>query len=157
MAGYPRTNLPTDGSRQDQFAITLSVGGNDYGFWDKKTGGELDSDEVKYYPGATDQSVSLGGRLNPGNVVLQRLYDRVDDHQGNANHNIGKLLLAVGKQQCVITQRPLDPDGNPFGNRIVWNGTLKRVLVPDVDSEGTGAALIEVEITVAGVPASVAP
>jgi hypothetical protein len=150
--GYPRTNLPTDGSRQDQFAITLQVGTTSWGFWDKKTGGELDSDEVKYYPGATDQSVSLGGRLVPGNVTLQRLYDRKDDHP-----KIGSLLNAVGKQTAVVTQRPLDPDGNPFGNRIVWNGTLKRVLVPDVDSEATSAALLEVEITVAGKPASVAP
>jgi hypothetical protein len=151
MAG-PRKNLPTDGSRQDQFALTLNVDGHDYGFWDKKTGGELDSDEVKYYPGATDQSVSLGGRLVPGNVTLQRLYDRVDDHP-----HIGLLLGQVGKKQATITQRPLDSDGNLMGARIVWNGTLKRVLIPDVDSEATGAALLEIEITVAGNPDVVGP
>lgn len=149
---YPRTNLPTQGSRQDQFAITLSVGGNSWGFWDKKTGGELDSDEVKYYPGGTDQSVTLGGRLNPTNVVLQRLYDRTDDHP-----RIGNLLNAVGKQTCVVTQRPIDRDGNLVGGRIVWNGTLKRVHVPDVDSEATAAALLEVEITVAGNPTVAGP
>lgn len=146
---YPRKNLPTDGSRQDQFAITLHVSGHDYGFWDKKTGGELDSDEVKYYPGATDQSVTLGGRVTPGNVTLQRLYDRVDD-----DPFIQLLFNAVGKGAATVTQRPLDKNGTPFGNRITWLGTLKRVLVPDVDSEATGAALLEVEITVAGSPVS---
>ena len=148
MAG-PRTNLPTEGSRQDQFAITLNVDGHEWGFWDKKTGGELDSDEVKYYPGATDQSVSLGGRVIPGNITLQRLYDRDDD-----DPNIQLLYNAVGKKKATVTQRPLDADGNLAGNRITWIGTLKRVLVPDVDSEATGAALLEVEITVAGNPVS---
>ena len=151
MAG-PRKDLPTEGSRQDQFAITLSVGGNEWGFWDKKTGGELDSDEVKYYPGGTDQSVSLGGRITPGNITLQRLYDRQDD-----DPRIQKLFNAVGKQAATVTQRPLDKNGNLFGNRITWIGTLKRVLVPDVDSEATGPALLEVEITVAGNPVSSNP
>ena len=150
MAG-PRKNLPTEGSRQDQFAITLNVNGHDYGFWDKKTGGELDSDEVKYYPGATDQSVSLGGRVNPGNVTLQRLYDRTDD-----DPYIQLLFNAVGKGSATVTQRPIDADGNLFGRRITWLGTLKRITVPDVDSEGTAAALLEVEITVAGNPVSAA-
>lgn len=149
---YPRIDLPTEGSRQDQFAITLEVGGVEWGFWDKKTGGELDSDEVKYYPGATDQSVTLGGRVTPGNVTLQRLYDRRDDHP-----RIGSLLGAVGKQPAKVTQRPLDKNGTPFGKRVVWLGTLKRVLIPDVDSEATGAALLEVEITVAGSPDVVDP
>ena len=151
MAG-PRKNLPTEGSRQDQFAITLKVAGHDFGFWDKKTGGELDSDEVKYYPGATDQSVSLGGRVTPGNITLQRLYDRDDD-----DPFIQILFNAVGKGSAIVTQRPMDSDSNLFGNRITWLGTLKRVLVPDVDSEATGAALLEVEITVAGSPVSAKP
>jgi len=149
---YPRKNLPLEGSRQDQFAITLEVNKKSWGFWDKKTGGELDSDEVKYYPGGTDQSVTLGGRITPGNVTLQRLFDRQDD-----SPRIPELFQAVGKRDATVTQRPLDKDGNPTGRRIVWNGTLKRVLIPDVDSEATSAALLEVEITVAGRPQSLAP
>jgi hypothetical protein len=46
----------------------------------------------------------------------------------------------------------MDPDGNIYGNPVVWNGTLKRVQVPDVDSERSEAALIEIEITVDGEP-----
>lgn len=146
----PRTDLPTQGTRQDQFAITVEVAGNDYGYWDKKTGGELDSEEVKYYPGATPDPVSLGGRVTPGNVTVQRLYDRLDDHD-----KINTLLNGVGKAVVKVTQRPLDREGNGYGKRIVWNGTLKRVLVPDVDSEATSAALVEIEVTVAGRPSAV--
>lgn len=145
-----RTNLPTEGTRQDMFAITLEVAGNDFGYWDKKTGGELDSDEVKYYPGASSEAVSLGGRVTPGNLTLQRLYDRKDDHD-----RINDLLSVVGKGSVKVTQRPLDKDGNGYGKRVVWTGTLKRVLIPDVDSEATSAALLEVEITTAGRPAAI--
>lgn len=144
---FPRKNLPAQGSRQDQFAIHFWCAGEDMGYWDKKTGGELDSEEVKYYPGGTNMSVSLGGRVNPGNVTIQRLYDRDDDHIKN---RIGILLNGVGKAKCTVTQTPYDEDGNISPRKLQWKGTLKRVLVPDVDSEATGAALLEVEITTAG-------
>jgi hypothetical protein len=150
--GFPiRGDLPAEGSRQDQFALhfEIELAGNRYdmGYWDKKTGGELDSDEVKYFPGAANVSVSLGGRILPGNVTIQRIYDRADDHIQN---RVGRLLEGVGRAKCTIWQRPYDLDGNLKGNRFIWKGTLKRVLIPDVDSEATGAALIECEITTAG-------
>src|SRR5262245_35114024 len=141
-----RTDLPTEGARQDMFAITLHVEGhpNLQGYWDKKTGGEIDSDEVKYYPGASYKPVSLGGRIVPGNITLQRLFDRDDDYpflQG--------LIDSVGKARASVTQRPLDLNGNLFGDtRVEWTGIVKRVLIPDVDSESTSAALIEIEISI---------
>ena len=137
------------GFRQDQYAITLHVGGNSYGFRDKKTGGELDSEESKYYAGAMSNPLSLGGRRTPGNITLQRLFGPQDAQW------LDKLYDAVGRQKATVTQRPLDKDGNGWGKGpITWNGTLKRVSAPDVDSEGTGASLIEVEVTVDSAPAS---
>jgi|SRR5262245_30577241 len=135
------------GTRQDTFVVRLIVQGNSFGIWDKKTGGELDSDEVKYYPGGMNKVVSLGGRLTPGNITLQRLYDRVDDHD-----RINTLLNTVGKGNITVSQRPMDLNGQPYGKTIYWTGRLKRVLVPDVDSEATSAALIEVEISTDGIP-----
>jgi|SRR5215831_4013097 len=139
----PRSN----GVRQDMFVVRLLVAGNSWGIWDKKTGGEYDSDEVKYYPGGMNKVVSLGGRQTPGNITLQRLYDRIDD-----NERINTLLNGVGKISCTVSQRPMDLDGNGVGKTVYWTGKLKRVLVPDVDSEATSAALVEVEITVDGAP-----
>jgi len=139
----PRQN----GTRQDMFVVRLLVAGNSFGIWDKKTGGEFDSDEVKYYPGGMNDVVVLGGRTTPGNITLQRLYDRVDDHD-----RINTLLNGVGKYKCTVSQRPMDTDGNGYGKSVYWVGKLKRVLVPDVDSEATSAALIEVEISVEGKP-----
>lgn len=139
-------------TRQDTWNVGLKVDGNSFGLWDKKTGGEVDSDEVVYWPGGMRPKLSLGGRVTPGNITLQKLFDGVDDH----NDRLRLLLKAVGKAPCTVTQRPLDFDGNPYGGRITWNGRLKRVLIPDVDSEGNSAALIEVEITIEGTPSVVA-
>lgn len=134
-------------TRSDTFRVTLMVDGTETGIWDKKTGGELDSDELKYSPGGMLPQLSLGGKVNPGNVTLQREYDRVDDHD-----KINFLLNRVGKARTTVSQRPLDFDGNPYGKAVLWHGTLKRVQVPDVDSEGNSAALIEVEISTDGKP-----
>src|SRR5215831_17271628 len=146
----PQKPPRTHGTRQDMFVVRLTVEGNSFGIWDKKTGGELDSDEVKYYPGGMNAPVTLGGRVNPGNITLQRLYDRIDDHQ-----RINTLLNGVGKALVSVSQRPMDLDGHGYGKTIVWTGKLKRVLVPDVDSEAQSAAMVEVEITVDGQPSAV--
>jgi hypothetical protein len=146
MPSVPRNN----GTRQDTFRILVQIGGNDWGTWDKKTGGELDSDEVKYYPGGMEAVQSLGGRITPANLVLQRLYDRKDDHD-----RIQSLFNAVGKQNVKVTQRPLTLNGDGYGKLVTWTGVLKRVLVPDVDSEATSAALIEIEVSVGSPPAAI--
>jgi len=148
VSGQYQLNGPRDsGTRQDTFCVILYVAGNSLGVWDKKTGGDLDSDEVKYYPGNMAAVQSLGGRLVPNNITLQRLYDRQDDHD-----NINYMLNLVGRANCKVTQRPLNFDTTGYGKAIVWTGKLKRVLVPDVDSEATAAALIEVEISVDSAP-----
>jgi len=149
------------------FSLELWVAGNSLGDWDKKTGGEVDSEEVKYYPGGIYEPISLGGRINPGNITLQRLLDRNDDWEsggadpdkgtpvggGPGQGTVSRLLAAVGKHEAKVTMRPLDLNGDFYGlRRLVWTGIVKRVLIPDVDSESTSAALIEVEISVSRRP-----
>src|SRR5215831_18695795 len=131
----PQKPPRTHGTRQDMFVVRLTVEGNSFGIWDKKTGGELDSDEVKYYPGGMNLPVTLGGKVTPGNLTLQRLYDRLDDHD-----RINDLFNAVGRGKVSVSQRPMDLNGDGYGKPVIWTGKLKRVLVPDVDSESTTAA-----------------
>lgn len=137
------------GTRQDTFVIRVVLDGSPLGIWDKKTGGALDSDELKYYPGGMRQAISLGGKKTTDNITLQRLYDRKDDHD-----KINTLFNAVGRGKLTISQKPMDPDGNEYGRPIIWVGTLKRVFVPDTDSEGNAAALVEIEATIAGQPSA---
>jgi hypothetical protein len=145
--GWPINN-PT---RQDTWVIRAHLNGNTIGIWDKRTGGELDSEETKYSPGGMNPQISLGGRNQPGNVVLQRIYDRVNDH----DNLLQKLYDAVGNGEIDVYSRPMDLDGNGYGQAIHHNGILKRVAVPDVDSESSTAALLEIEVSVGADPALV--
>jgi len=136
-----------NGTRQDQFVVRVHLNGQNLGIWDKRSGGALDSDDVKYYPGGGQQPVSLGGKRTTDNVTLQRLYDLKDDHD-----KLQTLFNAAGKGKVTISQRPLDDDNHEYGKSIVWNGTLKRVLPPEPDGESTSAALVEIEVTIDGYP-----
>lgn len=134
-------------TRQDTWFVGVHLNGNSLGVWDKKTGGEVDSDDNKYYPGGMADAIALGGHGTTGNVTLQRIYDRFDDHE-----IIAYLFEQAGKGIVTVTQRPLDPDGVGYGKRITYHGILKRVQPPEVDSESTTAALIEIEVTIKGRP-----
>lgn len=143
--------MPVQPTRQDTWTLRVTLNGNIvYGeVFDKKTGGELDSDDTKYYPGAMGAPISLGGRVTVGNVTLQRLYLHERDHG-----NINEWLSQVGKGRVKVTQQPHDIDGTPFGKLITYSGVLKRVLVPEVDSEASGAALLEIEVSPDGTVAA---
>lgn len=143
-------NVRDAGTRQDTFVIRVTVDGVSFGIWDKKTGGDMDSDTTTYYPGAMRAQQDLGGRATASNITVQRLYDRFDDHD-----RINVLLNGAGKAKVTISQRPMDEDENEYGKSIIWNGRLKRVLVPDVDSESSSAALVEIEVAIKGRPVAI--
>jgi len=145
------------GTRQDTFLVNLSVEhpknlGNfiDYGVWDTKTGGEIDSEERLYYPGGMKPPYSLGGRVNPGQVTLSRNYRLGRDHA-----NVQQLIDAVGRSRVKISQQPMDRYKNRYGNPIVWNGTLKTLTLPEHNSESTSdPGMIELVVTVDHPPTS---
>jgi len=128
-------------TREDTFSVTVTVGSWNTGVWDKKSGGELDSDDGIYYPGAMGPQIALGGRRKPGNITVSRLYRLQRDHD-----TIQRLLDAVGKQLVTVKQQPLDIDGNAYGAPIVMNCRLKKVTPPTHDSSSSNAAMIELEL-----------
>lgn len=133
--------------RKDQHRVTVVVDGRKLGVWDVLTGGETDSDELKYRPGGMAPQISLGGTVTVGQVIVSRLYKLDRDHS-----LIHWLLGRVGKGNAIVNKAVLDPDGNAYGKPLVTTGTLKRVTPPEVDSNATGdAATIEIEITPEGV------
>lgn len=131
--------------RQDQWAVTVAVDDVDLGVWDKLSGGEVDSEETTYKPGAMAPRISLGGSVNVGNVTVSRLFDLQRD--GNIVH---WLINRAGKGTIVIKKTPLDVDGNAANKPLTYRGKLKQVNPPEVDSESSDAALIELEMTPAG-------
>jgi len=131
--------------RKDQHRVKVSVAGTPLGVWDVLTGGETDTDELTYKPGGMMPAVSLGGIVTVGQLVVSRLYRLERDHV-----RVHWLLQQVGKADCVVTKIVLDPERNPFGKPLVTRGKLKRVTPPEVDSNSTEAATIEIEITPQG-------
>lgn len=132
--------------REDTYSVRVSVDGVDLGTWDKLSGGETDSEETTYRPGGLADQITLGGATTTGNVTVQKLYDE-------GVHGVYHWLVSrAGKALMVATKQPLDSEGAAFGRPIVYGGRLKAVTPPDTDSEGNGAALISMEMTVQGKP-----
>ena len=138
------------GLRKDMWRVKLVVDGKPLDdSWDVLTGGESDTDELTYKPGGMGATISLGGSVTIGQLVVSRYYDQPRD-----DAQLHWLLSRVGKGQVKLTKTALDANGNPWGKALVYTGTLKRVTPPEVDSTSTDAATIEMEITPAGsVPA----
>jgi hypothetical protein len=134
-------------TRADTWRITVGVNGVHTGVWDVKEGGDVDSNELTYKPGGMVDPISLGGTRNVNNVTLRRNYRLGRDHAVSQ-----RWINWVGKGKVTINQQPLDEDGNSWGKPITYKGTLKRCKLPDVDSQSSDAAMIEIEITVAGIP-----
>jgi hypothetical protein len=132
-------------SRQDQYAVLVTIDGEDTGIWDKLTGGEVDSEELKYKPGGMARQISLGGSVNVGNVTVSRLYDLTRDHL-----RLGGWIAGVGRARVIIKKQPLDLNAIAFGPPVTYTGILKMVTPPEVDSEATDAALVELEVTTDG-------
>jgi len=131
--------------RADTYDIQVAVDNRPLGTWDKLTGGEIDSEEYQFKPGAMGAPVSLGGSVNVGNVTVERLYDLATVHT-----QVHWLISRVGKGTVVIKKQPLDVNKNAFGRPITYRGILKQVIPPEVDSESSDAALLGLEVTCDG-------
>lgn len=135
--------------REDTYSVRVTVAGRDLGTWDKMSGGKVAASETKYRPGGLADQVSLGGTRATDNVTVQKLYD------ANVHDLIQWLFDQVGKGFMVITKQPLDANGARLGKAIVYQGVLNGVTAPDVDSQSSDAALIELELSTAGSPSTV--
>jgi len=131
--------------RKDQHRVTVKLDGRNLGVFDVMTGGETDSDILTYKPGGMAPAVSLGGIPLVGQLIVSRLYTLDRDHP-----LVHWVLTRVGVGVVVVNKAVLDPDGNAFGKPLVTRGVLKRCTPPEVDSNSTDAAVIELEITPQG-------
>jgi hypothetical protein len=132
-------------SRVDQYDVSVSINGTNTGTWDKMTGGNIDSSETKYRPGAMAPQISLGGTVEVSNITVSRNYVLTRDHP-----LVPFIKGGVGKASIVVKKQPLDVDGHPFGKPIVYTGKLKQLTLPEPDSEGTAAGMVELEVSTAG-------
>lgn len=131
--------IPT---REDTHNVSVTVDGRNLGLFDQKSGGELDSEELKYSPGGMLGELSLGGRQTIGNITIERYYDALRDH---------RLVTWLGNRRgwarMTVAVTPRDPQGVVRDDPIVTGGTLKAVNPPETDSTGTDAAKWSLEMT----------
>jgi len=133
-------------TREDMWAVSVSVDGlGDLGIFDKRQGGEVDSDEQKYRPGAMQDPVSLGGAITMGNVTLERAYVLERDHA-----IIHQLLALVGIGGIHAAAQPLDMNKVPYGRPIVETGVIKQVAWPDHDSTSSDPGMLHIEFVPTG-------
>lgn len=130
--------------RQDTHAITVIVDGRNTGTWAKMSGGDIDSEETTYKPGAMAPQVSLGGSQTTSNVTVERGYDPLVD-------DLHALAAGVGESDVTVIAQPLDAKRNAFGRARVYEGTLKALSMPEADAEGgSNAAMYSLEVTPSG-------
>lgn len=141
MAGNP--------TREDTYAVHVWVDDIDLGIWDKMSGGEIDSDSQSYRPGDMGDPEDLGGTRTTSNVTVSRLA-KIDRDLTEAA--INRRISGAGQVSMKVSKQPLTIEGVRRGRPLVYTGKFKRVKFPDVDSESTSAALIELEMTVTGFP-----
>jgi hypothetical protein len=128
------------------WAVSVAVDGlGDLGTFDKMTGGDIDSDEQKYRPGAMAPPLSLGGGITMSNVVLERLYVLERDH--DVMH---QLLALTGIATITAAKQPLDEYKVPYGRPLVWTGKIKNVAAPDHDSTSSNPAMLHIEFVPTG-------
>src|SRR4051812_22890016 len=110
-------------STQNQSLVTFTVDGEDFGVWDKLTGGEVDSETLKYKPGGMGNAITLGGSVEVGDVTISRLFAI-----GRDTETLHRLIGKVGKGNGVIARQALDPDGHVWGvGGLVYKGKIKTV------------------------------
>jgi hypothetical protein len=133
-------------SRKDQYNVTVSIDGlGNLGTFDLMTGGEVDSDEQKYRPGAMAPPVSLGGAVTMGNVVLERLYVLERD-----SPIIHQLMALAGIAGITAVKQSLDVNKIPYGRPLTYTGKLKQVAPPDHDSTSSDPAMLHLEFVPSG-------
>lgn len=133
--------------RQNQFAVTLTVGTSDLGVWAALEGGGVSGDPTMWYPGAMRPPVSLGADVETGAVTLRKLEDDLTDDQ------LALLLEVAGSDtECVASRQRLDGRNAATRRPIVYRGTLSAWNPSDVDASSNDPALIEIVLAVTGKP-----
>lgn len=137
----------TDGMRQDQWQNTVTIADEPWGVWDTFGGGEVEQAETKYKPGGMAAEVSLGGTASIGNLTLGRLLTR---DQWPTMRRLMARLAAHEVIETSVARQPLDRQGNPFDEPLIYGGKLQRVTPGDTDSNSSDAQVWEIVVSTDG-------
>jgi hypothetical protein len=120
---------------------TVKVGDIDLGYFQKRTGGAVDSEEAKWGSGGMEPETARGGRRTRDNVVLTRPYSPTRDGALYA-----RLVDLVGRGRASGTDFVLDIDGN-VKDSVAFKGVLKKIDRGDYDDTSKDQRDFIVEIS----------
>lgn len=130
-------------STEQQSLVSLTINTQNFGIWDKRSGGDGVSKEIKYRPGGMGPEETFTSLPSYTTVTLSRVMEFSRDWE---------LFRAyeqqAGKLGASISEQPLDASGNPYGNPIVWQGRFLGFKPGNVDSTSDAVRMIEVDIAV---------
>lgn len=136
-----------DSLRQDQASVSLTVDGTKLPFiFNRREGGNTDSEESKTFPGGMRPQKAHGGPQTVENVTLAGEFIPQQDHEG-----LRWLRSRAGKGVVSASEQLLDVDGNAFGRPDTWTGVLKSVNTGDYDASSGDPRELEVEVSTDGV------
>ena len=137
-------NITGGGVREDLYEVNVTFNGTDgkkVAFvFDKMTGGGFAAKETKYRPANGVQvEQTIGGSVSASNITVSRLY------QADIDAWVKWLLQQTGKATMQVAKQPLDSNGAPLGQPLLYNGILNSTTPPPTDSMSDSAAIIECE------------
>lgn len=135
-----------DLARENQFRWTLTVEGRNCGVWAETDDHAKDSEETKTRPGAGEEEESLGGSTSYDNLNMTARWDRLLHPELEAF-----LDKWAGKGKAVAKRTVLDRDNMPTDDVTTFSGTLKKMVRPGSNSDGSDAANLAVELTIVSV------
>jgi hypothetical protein len=140
-------------TQEQNYSVALYVGGDSIstatslGVWDKFEGGEIDSETKTYRPGGMADAEVIAGLPATGEVTISKGFNAEKDGVTKKwlNSQIGKYAAAI--------KTPLKADKTAIKEaQETYVGVIKSVKPSTHDSEGDNVSMIEVTLTVKGLP-----
>jgi hypothetical protein len=137
--------MANDTLRQDEANCTLTVDGRDMPFlFQKRSGGKVDSEGSKSFPGAMTPQKVHGGQQTVEDLTLEGEFVPARD-----NEQIQWLKTRAGKGQAHVNENGLDVDGNVIVPGINnWSGVLKSIDPGNFDSTAADPRMFVIEVEV---------
>lgn len=135
--------------QEHQFACTANVDGTPIpGAFDKFDGGEVTADGAETYnAGGMADAEALPGVAKTGEVKIARGY------RAERDAPLKRWLNGKLNRPFVIGKQPLNPDKTPVVDGLeTFRGLLTGVTTPQHDSNGQAVTMIELTMTVSGLP-----
>jgi hypothetical protein len=131
--------VPPGGVEQAS-SITVVIGGQALGVFDSYSGGEPAAKDNKHRPGGMGAEVSYGSLPSWSDISVSRVYQWDRDWELERD-----LVPLAGRVSFSMTEQPLDPDGNAYGNPKTWSGRFLSIKPGKADSTSDAVRMWEID------------